>query len=125
MFFFTTQLKCHQHTERTTRKDRWNAKVVPTPSKKIGPAGQKKGKLLHVSSKYAPQIQNFCVRLLCSDFPVPRQQWPENQEGSRVSVTEFFTETEHIIFDDLLSQKSIKCNSVTYSKKTWETPYTF
>ena len=37
---------------------------LPTPSKKIGPAGQKKGNLLHVSSKYAPQIQIFCVRLL-------------------------------------------------------------
>ena len=62
LFFFTTQLKCHQHTDR---KDQWNTKVAPShPLKKIGPAGQKKGNLLHVSSKYAPQIQNFCVRLL-------------------------------------------------------------
>ena len=35
----------HQHTERTTRKDQQNAKIVHY-KKKIGPAGQKKDNLL-------------------------------------------------------------------------------
>ena len=54
LVFFTTQLKCHQNTDR---KDQWNTKVAPShPLKKIGPAGQKKGNLLHVSSKFFQKI---------------------------------------------------------------------
>ena len=88
MFFFHDATQVPPTYRTYYPKGSVERKSRPYPLKKIGPAGQKKGKLLHVSSKYAPQIQNFCVRLLCSDFPVPRQQWPENQEGSRVSVTE-------------------------------------
>ena len=62
--FFTTQLKCHQHTERTKGSVEHKSRSFPSPQKIIGPAGQKKGNLLHVSSKYAPQIQKICVRHL-------------------------------------------------------------
>ena len=52
----------HQHTERTTRKDQQNAKIVHY-NKKIGPAGQKKDNLLLIpfSTKFFVLMTLSCI----------------------------------------------------------------